>query len=195
MRQDRRKLLAGMGSLVLGCAMATPLWAEAGAISRPMIDMSIPGIAPEVDLVNANTGDTIFLRFWRPEGYDPDALALADWFMRDWREDEMTQFDPRLLWGLAEIRHRAMQDGHDGVIDIFSGFRTRKTNEMLRRKSRSVAEDSFHIKARAVDFSLKNVPTMQLAEIATQTGLGGVGYYAKSGFVHLDTGPQRFWHG
>lgn len=195
MRQERRKVLAGMGSLLLGSIFASPVWAQAASMSRPGVEMSIPGVPPEIDMVNANTGDTIFLRFWRPEGYDPDALALADWFMRDWREDAMTQFDPRLLWGLANIRQSFMRDGHDGVLHIFSGFRTRKTNDMLRKQSAGVAGNSFHIKARAVDFMLPNVPTERIAEAATETGIGGVGQYRKSGFVHLDTGPQRFWHG
>lgn len=195
MRQERRKVLAGMGSLLLAGMLAPPARAEAPGFSRSSVQMSIPGVPPEIDMVNANTGDTIFLKFWRPEGYDPDALALANWFMRDWREDAMTQFDPRLLWGLANIRQKFMTGGHSGVIHIFSGFRTPKTNEMLRKKSGGVAGNSFHIKARAVDFTLPDVPVGKIAEVAVETGLGGVGQYRKSGFVHLDTGPQRFWHG
>lgn len=195
MRQERRKVLAGMGSLFLGALVPGLTWAQPGAMSRAEVEMSIPGVPPEVNMVNSNTGDTIFLRFWRPEGYDPDALALADWFMRDWREDAITNFDPRLLWGLANIRHAFMQDGHDGVIQVHSGFRTPKTNEMLRRKSSGVAGNSFHLKARAVDFRLPNIPIGEVAEKALETGLGGVGQYMKSDFVHLDTGPQRFWHG
>lgn len=195
MRHERRKVLAGIGCFLFGSALPLRAVAQVSGPARTGLEMSIPGIPPEIDMVNANTGDTIFLKFWRPEGYDPDALALADWFMRDWREDAMTRFDPRLLWGLAEIRQGFMREGHPGVIHVFSGFRTQKTNEMLRRRSSGVAGNSFHIEARAVDFTLPGIPVADIAESAVRTGLGGVGAYRRSGFVHLDTGPQRLWHG
>ena len=76
---------------------------------------------------------------------------------------------------------------------MISGYRSPRTNAMLRRRSDGVAAHSLHMRGQAVDVRLPGVPTKRLQELALSLQRGGVGYYPKSDFVHLDTGRVRFW--
>ena len=67
--------------------------------------------------------------------------------------------------------------------------------DILRKKGHQVARDSNHTKGNAVDFYLPKIATMKLHAWAKDRKLGGVGLYLASGFVHMDTGPIRFWSG
>ncbi|HEU5055647.1 MAG TPA: DUF882 domain-containing protein [Kofleriaceae bacterium] len=78
-------------------------------------------------------------------------------------------------------------------VDIVSGFRAPKYNLMLRKKGRRVARNSQHTFGNAVDFRLPGVTTERLRDWARRLRLGGVGYYQGDGFVHVDTGPVRYW--
>jgi uncharacterized protein YcbK (DUF882 family) len=102
--------------------------------------------------------------------------------------------------------HRAAMDAHlFGVlikaathfksprVDIVSGFRAPKYNLMLRKKGRRVARNSEHTFGNAVDFRLPGVTTERLRNWARRLRLGGVGYYRDDAFVHVDTGPVRYW--
>ena len=42
---------------------------------------------------------------------------------------------------------------------------------------------------------LKGVPTLRLRDLARDLKRGGVGYYRKSDFVHVDTARVRYWEG
>jgi uncharacterized protein YcbK (DUF882 family) len=64
---------------------------------------------------------------------------------------------------------------------------------MLRRRSEGVAKNSFHLKARAIDINLPGTELKDLKKLAKFLQRGGVGYYPKSGFMHIDTGPIRYW--
>lgn len=78
-------------------------------------------------------------------------------------------------------------------VDIISGFRAPKYNLMLRKKGRRVARNSQHTFGNAVDFRLPGVTTERLRDWAKRLRLGGVGYYQGDGFIHVDTGPVRYW--
>ena len=78
-------------------------------------------------------------------------------------------------------------------VDVVSGFRAPKYNLMLRKKGRRVARNSQHTFGNAVDFRLPGVSTERLRDWAKKQRLGGVGYYQGDGFVHVDTGPIRYW--
>jgi len=111
-------------------------------------------------------------------------------FLRDFRTEEVHPIDPGLLDILCEIQ--AVSDSC-GTIEIISGFRSPQTNAMLRGRSRGVAAHSLHMEGRAVDVRIRDLPTRTLRAIASTLRTGGVGYYAASDFVHLDTGPFRTW--
>lgn len=144
-------------------------------------------------LRHAQTGEVLSSRFERRGRLDPVQARRLEWFMRDWREGRSMPVDPDLLRFLARLGHVAVLEGHDGEIVLHSGFRTRKTNEMLRRASKGAAANSLHLRAKAADISLAGLRPARLAGTARRMGLGGVGLY--SGFVHVDTGRPRHWTG
>jgi uncharacterized protein YcbK (DUF882 family) len=81
------------------------------------------------------------------------------------------------------------------MVTVVSGFRHPKYNLMLRKKGHQFARDRQHTHGNAVDFQIAKVPVQKLHEWAKAQKLGGVGIYLSSGFVHMDTGPIRFWSG
>lgn len=111
-------------------------------------------------------------------------------FLRDFRTGEMHPIDPALFDILYGIQQ---ESGSSGVIEIISGYRSVKTNNQLRSKSSGVAKKSLHMKGMALDIRLTDVKTRDLRDVAISLRQGGVGYYAKSDFVHIDTGRVRTW--
>lgn len=158
------------------------------------LDQMIQVIHPELRMVNANTGDRMSVTFFEDGAYNINAIGRINWFMRDWRQQEIREVDLRLIWSLAAIRQAAMRDGHDGEIRFFSGYRSRTTNDLLRSQGRGAARNSFHILARAIDFTLPGIPVATTFEFARWLQIGGVGHYPNS-FVHIDSGEVRTWRG
>jgi len=194
----RRQLLIGAAAMALTSSIGLPALSEEGPppAARPSsrLDQLVSAIRPELRMFNANTNERMSTRFFSPTGYDLNEIRRINWFMRDWRQAETRQVDVRLLWALAAIRQAAMRDGHDGEIRFLSGYRSRKTNDLLRRQGYGAAEDSLHIRARANDFSLPGVPVADVAKYAEWLEVGGVGHYPGS-FVHIDSGEIRTWRG
>ncbi len=125
---------------------------------------------------------------------DPEQLPTAsqvDRFLRDHFTNEMTQMDKKLI----EVVLCAAKQFKADAVTVVSGFRHPKFNLMLRKKGHQVARDSQHTHGNAVDFMIAKVPVQKLHEWAKAQKLGGVGIYLSSGFVHMDTGPIRFWSG
>ena len=108
--------------------------------------------------------------------------------MRDRRENRSLEMDARLFWALAALSQAALRAGASGLIGFLSGYRTARTNSLLR----GAAENSFHMKARAVDFFIPDVPVRFVADYAEWLQIGGVGHY-RDRFVHVDTGRIRNW--
>lgn len=142
-------------------------------------------------LENVHTQEEFSLNVPGSLQFSVTELKQFNHFCRDWRRDEETSMDPELL----KILSRICQDFHSiNVpinIEILSGFRTESTNEMLRRKSNLVAQNSFHIKGRALDFRLVGVDDYQMKISAKKHAIGGLGIYRN--FIHIDTGPRRQW--
>ncbi|AOY58175.1 Twin-arginine translocation pathway signal [Desulfococcus multivorans] len=111
-------------------------------------------------------------------------------FLRDFRTGDTHPIDPGLLDMLCKIQAAT---GSRGTIEIVSGYRSPQTNHRLRQSTRGVAKKSFHMKGRAIDIRIADLSTRRLRDTATSLRSGGVGYYAKSDFVHLDTGVFRTW--
>jgi uncharacterized protein YcbK (DUF882 family) len=81
----------------------------------------------------------------------------------------------------------------DDPFEILSGYRSPKTNALLRNRSRGVARNSYHIMAMAVDLRIQSRSVSQVARAALALNAGGVGRYSRSDFVHVDSGPVRDW--
>ena len=145
-----------------------------------------------VSFYHIHTQETLTVTYKKDGKFVPDALEKIDWIMRDWRRNEKTHMDPDtidILWEMhAEL-------GSKEPINIICGYRSRSTNEMLRRTVGGQASESQHITGKAVDVSFPDVPLKQMRYSALVRERGGVGYYPTSGipFVHVDTGRVRHW--
>lgn len=175
--------------LFLKAAGATGL-----AIASPLISANIiiqPGdIDRQLKFRNLHTGEKLSATYWAEGGYISEELAAIDHVLRDHRSGEAFHMDHTLLDQIYTLQQRL---GHKGTIEIISGYRSPASNAMLASKSRGVAKKSFHMLGRAVDLRMPGVELKNLRKAALELKAGGVGYYPKSNFVHLDTGRPRFW--
>lgn len=110
--------------------------------------------------------------------------------MRDFRTGDIHPIDTRLINMLC---HLQMTSSSSGTFELISGYRSPATNMKLRQTSNGVAKKSLHMQGRAIDIRLTDVPTDKLRSIACSLKQGGVGFYPKSDFIHLDTGRTRAW--
>lgn len=126
--------------------------------------------------------------------YDRAGLKRINNLLRDWRRNEPTNMDPRLLDVIWEAYR---QSGSRSYIHVVSAYRSPATNSMLRKRSRGVANKSQHMLGKAMDFYLPDVKLKNLRNIGLKLQAGGVGYYPRSGspFVHFDVGRVRHWPG
>jgi uncharacterized protein YcbK (DUF882 family) len=120
----------------------------------------------------------------------PDALAEINHFLRDFRTGDEHVIDVQLLDSLS-----ALYEVFDcrGNFEVISGYRSPRTNATLRQASSGVAKDSLHLYGRAIDVRLTSAATDKLRDAALALSRGGVGYYPKSNFIHIDTGRVRSW--
>jgi len=142
-----------------------------------------------VHAVNLNERETV--TFAKNGRYDERGLRELNYIFRDRHTGSVRKMDPHLYDSLFELVSRA-GDGQT-EIKLISGYRTKKTNARLRRRSKGVAKNSYHITGQAVDFYLSNRSLKELHRNAVILDLGGVGYYPGANFVHMDTGPNRTW--
>lgn len=139
---------------------------------------------------NLHTHERLSVRYCLDGKYDPAALRRINHILRDHRSGEAKPIDTRLL----DLLHALSGQFKTGSpFHIISGYRSPATNTKLRRKGRGVASKSMHLLGKAIDIRLPGVNTRALRDAAVEIEGGGVGYYAKSDFVHLDVGRVRFW--
>ncbi len=181
----RRRVLTGLAASALLNSLARPAQALEAAVPQWLT------VPRRLVMRNLNTGERLNTVFWRDGAYDPAGLASVDRFFRDWRTGEVVQTAASLL----EILWRVQMAARFTVpIEVLSGYRSRQTNEMLRRTlGESVAHRSFHVRAMAADIRLPKLSSLSVAHYANGLGLGGVGFYPDSNFVHIDSGPRRVW--
>ncbi len=122
--------------------------------------------------------------------YVESALAEVNDFLADFRTGDAFVIDPELLDLIYDVRASL---GSNGTFEVISAYRSPATNEKLRSKSSGVAKKSQHLLGKAIDVRLRNVASSDLRDAAIKIKRGGVGYYAKSDFVHMDTGRVRRW--
>jgi uncharacterized protein YcbK (DUF882 family) len=161
-------------------AMATP------ALARKKQDQ------PRVlSFHHLHTDEKITLAYRIGDRYQRSALHTLNHFLRDYRTDDVTVMDPQLFDLLYDINHRLGDP--EGVFEIVCGYRCPSTNAQLYRRSRGVAKHSLHLTGQAVDIRHRDAATRKVRDSALVLGRGGVGYYPKSDFVHVDTGAVRRW--
>jgi uncharacterized protein YcbK (DUF882 family) len=139
---------------------------------------------------NLHTGETLRSTYWAEGGYLEDELKGVNQVLRDHRSGEIYAMDPKLLDLLYVLQQSV---GVSGAFHIISGYRSPKTNQKLRTKSSGVAKRSLHMQGKAMDIRLPGCELKHLRDAALSLQAGGVGYYARSDFIHIDTGRVRRW--
>jgi len=144
----------------------------------------------ELRFYHTHTGERLSIAYRNASGYLTESLAELTRFLADFRTGDRKPIDPALFDILDGVQRLTASNG---TWEIISGYRSPETNAALRSHSRGVAEHSLHIEGRAIDVRLTSAKTASLRDAALAMKSGGVGYYADSNFVHLDTGNTRSW--
>jgi uncharacterized protein YcbK (DUF882 family) len=148
--------------------------------------------APERSLgfKNLHTGESLRTTFWAEGRYLKDELKAVNHVLRDHRSGDVHPMDPKLLDLLYALQQSVAVNGS---FHIISGYRSPASNQKLSAKSRGVAKKSLHMQGRAIDIRLPGCKLPHLRDAALGLKAGGVGYYARSDFIHVDTGRVRRW--
>jgi len=146
----------------------------------------------KLHLVNVHTEEEIHITFRKNGQLVASATKEFNHFMRDFRTGEVIKIDPHVLDMLYAVSDRL---DTDRAIHVLSGYRSKATNDKLRRRMHGVAQNSLHTNGRAIDIAISNRSVKKVAKVGRLLKYGGVGQYNKSHFVHLDTGRVRHWYG
>ncbi len=161
----------------------------------PVDEAAVPddGTKYVLKLHHLHSGESIDVVYRIGDTYVPTAIGKLDYFLRDSRTQDEKAYDPREFDLLHNLMARLGKPG--GVIDVVCGYRTPWSNNFLRTRSRhtGVAKNSEHMQAKAIDIRVPGVRTRRLRDVALSLDEGGVGYYPRSQFVHVDVGPVRRW--
>jgi uncharacterized protein YcbK (DUF882 family) len=153
----------------------------------------VPGALPATRSLafrSLHTGEEVKATYLRDGQMQPDGLKALNFVLRDWRNGEVWQMDPKLFDLLYALRQR--MDSKQ-PFELISGYRSPQTNAQLAAKSDGVAKRSLHMQGMASDIRLPECDLLALHKTALAMKAGGVGLYTKSGFVHVDTGRVRHW--
>jgi uncharacterized protein YcbK (DUF882 family) len=164
-----------------------------GTLPAPDTDFTMVGQEYRLNLHHLHTGESLSLVYRIGNTYIPSAIETLNHFLRDHRTDDVSSYDPTEFDLLHNLMARLGKTR--GEIEIVCGYRTPQSNEYLRDlgPNTGVAEHSQHVLAKAIDIRVPGVPTARLRNAALSLEAGGVGYYPKSQFVHVDVGPVRQW--
>lgn len=180
--QHRRKWLS-LGGIVLGASLLPNTLLASISTPKPRI----------LRFRNINTGERLSSEFSLSKGFTNVALKKIDYLMRDRRNNQVHKMDPKLFSKFYKIQD--LLGARNSEIQIICGYRSPSSNAAMHRKSRGVATNSYHIRGQAIDFRIDGVSLAKVRQAAEKLRSGGVGYYPRSNFVHVDTGPVRTWRG
>jgi len=165
--------------------------ASTALLSPKLFSLSLP-IDKTLHLYNIHTGESIKATFWAKDHYVSSEIRRLNYFLRDYRLNKSVSMDQNLFNLLYAIQ---LVGDTKKPLEILSGYRSLQTNNLLRKHSKGVAKHSYHTLARAVDFNIQDRYLYDTLKVSKKLGVGGVGYYPNNGFIHVDTGPVRFWQG
>ena len=150
----------------------------------------VPDDERRLELTNLHGGEKLTVTFHDAHDIAPDALAALRHLLRDYRVNEEHDMDFGLFVQLTDL---ASACGVPAKYEVISGYRSPGTNAKLRAAGHAVAEKSQHMEGHAIDVRLEGCPLPRLHELALAARRGGVGFYPRSNFVHIDTGRVRSW--
>lgn len=180
---SRRAILAVFAATAL---TAAPTYSKASGLLRRSGDIR------RIKLYSGRTGERLDTIYWIQGDYIPDAVAEINHFMRDWRTNDVKNIDLRTI-DIMAAAHNLLDVSEPYM--LLSGYRSPKTNNMLRANGNGVARQSLHLSGQAADLRLASRSVGQMARAAAACRAGGVGSYSRSNFVHMDCGPVRSWGG
>lgn len=173
---QRRRWLS-LGGIMLGATLLSNKASAIVSTPKPMM----------LRLRNVNTGDVVAAQAVAG-GFNSASLQKLNYLMRDRRENKVRAIDPKLYLKLMQVQSRLGM--RNSEILVLSGYRTPRSNRAVRG-----ASNSYHVQGKAVDFYIQGVSLSRIRNAAESLHNGGVGYYPRSNFVHVDTGPVRSWRG
>lgn len=152
---------------------------------------ALPANARSLAFNHTHTGEQVSVVYAIGDQYLPESLAVFNHFLRDHYTGEIGVIDPQLF----DLLYRLKQTlGCEQAFDVISGYRCTATNARLRgTRGGGVARHSLHMEGKAIDIRLAGVPLSDLHDAALSLRLGGVGFYQRERFVHVDTGRVRNW--
>ncbi|MDU8911572.1 YcbK family protein [Aestuariicoccus sp. MJ-SS9] len=177
----RRGLLGAFAATVV---TAAPTYSNAAGFLRGGGDIR------RIRMYSGRTGERLDMIYWIEGDYIADAVKEVTYFMRDWRTNDIKNIDLRTV-DIMAAAHNLMDVSEPYM--LLSGYRSPRTNAMLRARSSGVAKNSLHLKGQAADLRLNSRSVGQMARAAAACKAGGVGSYSRSDFVHMDCGPVRSW--
>lgn len=143
-----------------------------------------------LEFINLHTDEKLRSSYWVDGEYDTNSLSEINYVLRDHRANEVHEIDTNLIEVLHTLHSTV---GSKSPFHIISAYRSPATNEKLRGQTNGVAKRSLHMQGLAIDIRLPDVDLMHLRDAAISLQAGGVGYYAKSNFLHIDMGKPRSW--
>ncbi|GFO56936.1 hypothetical protein GMSM_39430 [Geomonas sp. Red276] len=183
------RLTCRRGFLKSSLVFATTLFSSHNALAKVFDGRPRP--EARISLHNLKSDERLTVTYRNEQGiYDSEALKALNWALRCPITNETTQMDLRVI----EYLHRldlALGGGHE--FQVISGYRSPAYNLHLRSESHGVAKHSFHMKGKAIDLAIAGIGLDHLRRVARNLSPGGVGYYPKAGFIHMDSGPYRSW--
>lgn len=150
--------------------------------------------APErrLGFANLHTGEKLDLPYWLEGDYVPETLVEINRVLRDHRTGQMAAIDT----GLLDLLYRVnLTLDNSQPLQVISGYRSPASNQLLSSHSSGVAKRSLHMEGKAIDIRLPGIALADLHRAGLMLKGGGVGYYPRSNFVHLDVGRVRTWGG
>lgn len=178
---SRRRFLA-LGSIAVSAAI----------FPRPALSFIGAGRHGErvLTFYNTHTSERLNVVYWVQGQYLSESLAEINYILRDHRTDQIKNIDKQLLDLLFALRTEL---NTNQPFHIISGYRSPKTNAFLHANSSGVAVGSLHLTGKAIDIRTPGRSLSVLRKAAVALRGGGVGYYPKSDFVHVDVGRVRYW--
>jgi uncharacterized protein YcbK (DUF882 family) len=180
-------------AVLLACSIFALSLAGSAKEAAPTPTPPVPAEERTIELHNTHTGDTVRVVFKRGDQYDAASLEQLNKILVDHRSGETHSMDPGLFDQLFDLARAA---GVEPSYEIISGYRSPESNSKMAAKPGSgVSKKSLHMQGRAMDVRLKGCTVEKLRDLALAARRGGVGYYQRSQFVHIDTGSFRTWIG
>lgn len=165
--------------------------AAAASLAPDGAEAALRSLPPRVlAFENVHTGEKVKAVYWADGRYQAAGLRQIDRILRDYRTGEVVPIDRELLDTLSDLQRRLQTNG---PFRVLSGYRSPETNAMLAAMRRGVVRDSLHVEAMAIDLQVPGRRLSDVRRAAMSLRAGGVGYYPRSGFVHVDVGRVRYW--